>query len=153
MPHTCGACSMCCKLLRIKPLDKPENKWCTHCLVGKGCTIYETRPEPCRDFVCMYIQPGNEDIPEALRPDKCKVMFYRKVVTDGSLPSSAGPVAFGVIDPMYPDAYRKPLVWDVICSHVTAMGELYLICGGKVYRVGREHVGKTPPALIGCGTV
>jgi hypothetical protein len=31
---------MCCKVLPIAALEKPEQSWRTHCDIGKGCRIY-----------------------------------------------------------------------------------------------------------------
>ena len=43
---------------------------------GEGtCTIYERRPQdPCRNFVCGWLQPGNP-FPEDFRPDHLGVMI------------------------------------------------------------------------------
>ena len=46
---------MCCKLPPIAALGKPADRWCTHCRPGKGCTIYESRPQPCRSFGCSWL--------------------------------------------------------------------------------------------------
>jgi hypothetical protein len=53
--RSCGKCSMCCKLLHINELNKPANKWCSHCKPGQGCSIYETRPTICRTFGCGWL--------------------------------------------------------------------------------------------------
>ena len=53
--RACGDCTLCCKLLGIDELDKPAGQWCAHCAVGRGCAIYESRPEPCRTFLCGYL--------------------------------------------------------------------------------------------------
>jgi hypothetical protein len=52
--HACGACTMCCKVMAVDALPKPPQSWCPHCAIGKGCTIYETRPTECRTFDCVY---------------------------------------------------------------------------------------------------
>ncbi len=55
----CGECNLCCKVLRVvDPLvnfDKPANVWCPHVELGKGCTIYDTRPKPCQEFKCLWL--------------------------------------------------------------------------------------------------
>jgi Fe-S-cluster containining protein len=54
--RTCGDCSLCCKLAQVEVLDKPAGVWCRHCAPGRGgCTIYETRPETCRNWACSWI--------------------------------------------------------------------------------------------------
>jgi hypothetical protein len=54
--RSCGTCTMCCKVFRIPVLNKQEGKWCQHCAIGKGCGIYEDRPQQCRDFMCLWLQ-------------------------------------------------------------------------------------------------
>lgn len=51
----CGSCTLCCKVLAIGELEKPQNQWCVHCDVGKGCNIYESRPRECSGFFCGYL--------------------------------------------------------------------------------------------------
>jgi hypothetical protein len=38
-----------------------------------GCRIYQERPPVCRRFQCGWLQAPN--LPEALRPDRCGVLF------------------------------------------------------------------------------
>jgi hypothetical protein len=66
--HTCGSCSMCCKLLHIdeEELKKPQDKWCNHCRPGKGCSIYENRPPVCKDFACEWLI--DPDMPDFWKP-------------------------------------------------------------------------------------
>ncbi len=59
--------------MAVGQLDKPAGRWCVHIAQGRGCTAYEARPSSCRDFSCGWLmQPG---IPEALRPDRSKVIL------------------------------------------------------------------------------
>lgn len=51
----CGTCTLCCKVLSISELSKPQGQWCQHCAVGKGCRIYQSRPEECSTFHCGYL--------------------------------------------------------------------------------------------------
>jgi len=68
--RTCDGCTMCCKLLRVG--EKPALKWCEHCAIGKGCNIYDARPDECRTFHCGYLRM--EEIGEAWRPANCKMV-------------------------------------------------------------------------------
>lgn len=73
--RTCGGCTACCKTHQIEELQKPANQWCAHCVVGKGCGVYEERPPSCRDYACVWI-----NFPDALpeddqRPDRLGVVF------------------------------------------------------------------------------
>lgn len=75
--NACGSCTMCCKVMAITELEKPRDQWCKHVDKGVGCTIYETRPESCRGFECVWLQsqakPGYE-WDASLRPDRCHVV-------------------------------------------------------------------------------
>jgi hypothetical protein len=62
---------LCCTYLRIATPDGDDWKkpWitCKHCL-GRKCSIYEDRPEPCRAFECLWL--ADSFIPKKFRPDK-----------------------------------------------------------------------------------
>lgn len=74
--HNCDGCTACCKVLKIQELDKPGNTWCRHCKIGVGCGAYETRPEACRIYECVWLQTQRMGKPMALelRPDKSRVV-------------------------------------------------------------------------------
>lgn len=67
---------MCCTYLRIGAPDgsdwKKAWKTCKHCL-GRKCSIYVDRPEPCRDFKCLWL--ADAFIPKKFRPDKVKAFL------------------------------------------------------------------------------
>lgn len=71
--RTCGDCTLCCKILSVLDLEKPPMTWCEHCDIGKGCRIYDQRPESCQAFNCMWLI--NEWMPDEMRPDRCKIVF------------------------------------------------------------------------------
>ncbi|MCA3564025.1 MAG: hypothetical protein IOC90_06000 [Methylocystis sp.] len=54
----CGACTLCCKVYEVPSLNKPMNKWCSHCTPGRGCGIHATRPDHCRSFFCLWMTDG-----------------------------------------------------------------------------------------------
>jgi hypothetical protein len=96
-----GRCSACCKLPAAPPSPQiPGGKqpwqWCQNCDKGQGCRIYETRPQGCRDFMCLWkVMPT---FPEELRPDKCKVLWT--MTEDGRT---------AVATTEYPDALKSRL--------------------------------------------
>ena len=56
MPNReCGSCSLCCKVLDVKPLYKPAGQWCRHARPGQGCATHQLRPRACRDFSCLWL--------------------------------------------------------------------------------------------------
>lgn len=71
--RVCGECTMCCHYLNIPEVPSPPRETCKHC--DKGCTIYETRPQSCRGFSCLWL--AEPQIPDRLRPDICG-MFFEK---------------------------------------------------------------------------
>jgi hypothetical protein len=70
----CGGCTMCCKLLGIAEIEKPAGRWCSHCIPGRACKIYEDRPTECRTFHCIWIL--REDFGPEWRPDRSKFVVY-----------------------------------------------------------------------------
>ena len=61
----CGDCDMCCKWL-VNDVYGHLTTPASPChFLGKGCTIYEDRPNVCRDYYCGYIQ---NIIPEWMKP-------------------------------------------------------------------------------------
>jgi hypothetical protein len=90
----CGECTLCCKLMGVGELKKPAGTWCTHCT--GGCSIYETRPQECRDFVCAWLESHALD--ERWKPSRCKFVVF----------AEPGSVNLKVsVDPARPDAWRK----------------------------------------------
>ncbi len=83
--RSCGDCTLCCKLIGIPELEKPPGTWCLRCTIGKGCQIYDTRPEACRNFRCAWL--ADEDgvlFSEAERPDKTMLLTF--VYAHGAFP-------------------------------------------------------------------
>ncbi|MCW1383937.1 hypothetical protein OLX02_14030 [Novosphingobium sp. KCTC 2891] len=82
--RTCGPCMACC----IEPaipghgLDKPAGEACRNCLPQGGCGIYDTRPQPCREFFCLWRQVAFVD--EAWRPDVSGVLIAPSSQTGGT---------------------------------------------------------------------
>lgn len=72
--NKCGECTVCCTLSVVEEVDKKAGEDCKHCILKKGCGIYKTRPQVCKDFECAYLQSNT---PSELRPDKCGVMFVK----------------------------------------------------------------------------
>ncbi len=67
--RTCGGCTACCKTHAVFEIDKSPGRWCEHCNIGKGCRIYDTRPEKCREFRCEWLNGYGE------RPDRTKIVL------------------------------------------------------------------------------
>lgn len=66
--RSCGACTLCCTVLRVDELDKLGGTPCAYLRRGgDGCSIHERRPEICRAYRCHWLQGGLE---EDDRPDR-----------------------------------------------------------------------------------
>lgn len=92
----CGGCTLCCKVLGISALDKPQGRWCGHCAVGRGCKAYETRPTECRTFECLWLR--REHLGPEWRPDRAKFVMA---------PSADEAVLRIDVDPGSPDAWKR----------------------------------------------
>lgn len=53
--RSCGSCALCCKVYDVPAVPMTAGSWCPNCQPGKGCRIYEARPQQCRDFLCLWI--------------------------------------------------------------------------------------------------
>lgn len=52
--NECENCNLCCKLMAIAAIDKPENEYCQFISDGK-CSIHGiTQPVECKNFECFY---------------------------------------------------------------------------------------------------
>lgn len=67
--RACGACTLCCTVLRVDALRKLGGVPCRHLRESPegGCSIHATRPRICRAYRCLWLQGGLE---EADRPDR-----------------------------------------------------------------------------------
>lgn len=91
--RSCGTCTLCCRLPEIDEFSKPANEWCTNCVADQGCTIYEKRPQLCRDFLCFW-KTGERLGPE-WHPSIANMMIYGQ-----------GQQITVLVDPAYPAAWK-----------------------------------------------
>lgn len=91
MTNFCGTCTLCCKLMGVGGTPKGDTEsfrklqgvWCKHCTIGKGCNIYEKRPEECSAFECVWLSGKKEfaagkidtDPPDEMKPENCGVVI------------------------------------------------------------------------------
>ncbi|MES2984016.1 MAG: hypothetical protein V4735_02380 [Pseudomonadota bacterium] len=123
--RSCGDCAMCCKIPIIPELDKPYNTWCTHCSNHTNCSIYDTRPQRCRDFFCHFM---TSTLSEEWRPSKCRLIV------------TAHPDRVLVmVDPARPDAWRKEPYFSNI-THWSTQTSVYVMLGAVTYAVFPDHV-------------
>lgn len=98
----CGSCTACCTLLEVTDVGKSMNEWCRHCDAGKGCAIYEHRPQMCRSFSCAWLQ-GHLD--EEWFPEKAGMVVH--------FSQDAVNVQ---VDPEFPDRWRQEPYFSKLCE-------------------------------------
>jgi hypothetical protein len=121
---SCGSCTLCCKIMAVEAVQKPRNQWCTHCDKTKGCTIYETRPETCATFECLWLASQVTPVafgPE-LRPDRSKVVL---------VPAADESFLIAHEDPGYPGAARRGPMGAWIKRHFLSRGGKVVIANGN----------------------
>ena len=66
--RACGACSLCCTVLRVDELAKPGGTPCPKLRPDDPrCGVHASRPSICRRYRCLWLQGGLE---EEDRPDR-----------------------------------------------------------------------------------
>ena len=104
--RTCGKCSMCCHLLDIPELSKPANRWCEYCKPGHGgCGVYETRPEVCEKFKCLWLEGWLTQ--DYWQPQKARMVAFGS--TDDGVP-----VLKIQVDAQQPNRWREEPYWSQI---------------------------------------
>lgn len=124
----CGDCQACCKLLPTPEMGKPANTRCQHQRAGKGCVIYERRPESCRVFVCRWL--ADPETAGLKRPDRSHYVLDAMPDTvqlqdDATGALTTVPVIQIWVDPQYPHAHRDP----ALRAYLSRMAESFGIAG------------------------
>jgi uncharacterized protein len=112
----CGECSLCCKLLPIAVLDKQANLWCQHCKPGNGCSIYNTRPQVCRDYHCGWLLGVLND---NWYPTNCHMIV--------TLPYERHPACTVAVDPDHSDIWEQEPYLDDLKSMAAQYGFVQVV--------------------------
>lgn len=127
----CGTCTMCCKLIEISEINKPQNVWCAQCRPGKGCGIYATRPGECRQFHCGWLV--DRSLADEWRPDRAKFVITQEPGTRR---------IFIVCDTSAPGGWRREPFYSAIKSSLTRPGterqQIVVMTGRKVTLLVRQ---------------
>jgi hypothetical protein len=128
----CGSCTACCKELTIKhaELKKFAGELCQHCAVGQGCRIYETRPEVCRTWHCLWRSMSHLD--DSWRPDRIGIILSAESVPAGH--SETVGIKFSVTGA--PGVLRSEKVVSVICAAVENEIPTFISAAGKIGMAG-----------------
>jgi hypothetical protein len=126
--RSCGTCTLCCKALEVKVLNKPPGVWCAHCKPGSGCAIYSERPRECGDFFCDYLT--NPGLGEEWKP------IHSKIVVASELNGARIAV---YVDPQRPNAWKQEPYYSRLKQWAKAAvphrGQVLACVGGRTYVV------------------
>lgn len=103
----------------VNALKKPQYTPCTHC-VNQGCAIYQSRPEECQTYRCLWLVGEGE--PQH-RPDKLGVIVETSHLDLGTVKAPAV-----VVREVVPGACERSQVRDFI-------GAVAYKCQGLIYVV------------------
>jgi len=80
----CGDCTVCCVVptIDLPEIQKAAGVACRHC--SRGCVIYESRPNVCREFFCGWRQL--EELGDEWRPDRSGVFITLDNIAGAGLP-------------------------------------------------------------------
>jgi len=119
----CNGCGWCCKVFDITRTDgtiKPKNEWCENIAIGASgcsCSTYESRWQPCRDFVCLW---AGGAMPEEFSPNRVKAVVV--TTTDGR----------GIViheDPMQPGTHRRGKFGSAMQDVANTGVPVFVVCG------------------------
>jgi hypothetical protein len=111
----CGDCTLCCKLVPVKEIDKPANTRCKHQRQIKGCLVYHTNKMPfsCHIWNCRWLV--NDDTHNLARPDRSHfvidIMPDFVIALDGDKKIQIQVVQIWC-DANYRDAWKTPSMHD-----------------------------------------
>jgi hypothetical protein len=143
--RSCGTCTMCCKLFDIPEIPATAGKWCRHCAPGKGCRIYDARPETCRKFFCGWmVSPG---LGPEWKPDRCKVIMQLLAVEETFWINA-------YVDEKYPTAWQRSDIYNrlkQIAAANPATGETVKVV--VTIHIGRRRIVMLPDRDMDIGIV
>jgi hypothetical protein len=127
----CGTCTMCCKTMSVWEIEKPNGVWCKHVKNHQTCAIYETRPQSCRTFDCLWLRGIGT---EAMRPDRSRVVLVEAEDSNGG-----GTGLAAILDPTRPLAWQEPKMRAFLEDVRDRFGAVGLGLGAKkrVFRAGQ----------------
>lgn len=131
----CDTCRACCTPLGIPELDKPPGVTCKY-LVADGCSIYDKRPQDCRDYYCGWrLGVGHVDH----RPDRVGILLTAHQNIPGIIPDLLD-VTF-MAHEVWPDARKESNAQELLGT-IGSRGFLVFV-----------HYGEQQCQVVGPGSV
>lgn len=134
--HSCGACSLCCKVLQVPDIEKPARMICWWTTVHGGCARHrEKTTDPkllaCHQFKCLWLEsqerPGYE-LGRIMRPDQSHVVMGPQDREDNSL-------LYVHVDPDYPDAWTFDPIFSYLMDIVVRGGKVQMFVGDEKFEL------------------
>jgi hypothetical protein len=140
----CGACTVCCKVLRVdsKEFRKTSGVLCQHCREGAGCGIYDSRPPVCRDWHCGWrMLPYLSD---DWRPDRSGVLVDFMTEADilaNEIPPHYATKAIFKFLILSEDAIERPGFAEIVGGLVAEGTPTFLaLCGPAGYQQAKVFI-------------
>lgn len=110
MQRRCGSCTLCCKLLPVRELNKGAGERCKF-QRHTGCAIYARKPPACGLWSCMWLV--GTDMGDVPRPDRAHYVIdpmpdYIVIRDNATGEGEKVPIIQIWMDPKFPDAHRDP---------------------------------------------
>lgn len=130
--RSCNECTLCCKLLPVREINKPANKRCVHQRSIKGCSIYHSDkfPRSCALWSCVWLSDPHAK--GLARPDRSHYVidpspdFIEIDLRDGT-PMHRISVMQVWLDPKHPDAHRDPALRAYLLHRAEHYGQMAII--------------------------
>jgi len=126
--RNCDGCALCCMVLSIDEIDKPQGKWCPHCSTRSSCDIYPDRPKQCRDFYCGYLTIP--DLDDRWKPSRSKIILVAEL--DGARLAAH-------VQPSRPQAWREEPFYSQLkewaAMAAPEMGQIVVCVGRHAYLI------------------
>jgi len=132
---SCGGCTFCCKFMGVVELGKVDGVWCDHACYGKGCGIYESRPQSCRDFQCYYRFTQDSTNPQVKMPIEFRPDVSRVMIID-----MTDKVVCAKCDPAQPLAFKRQPMFTFLYQ-MAINRRVIVTAGRRVFEVLAPQVG------------
>lgn len=125
MNRVCGSCTLCCKLLPVREVNKGAGERCRH-QSSKGCAVYHKLgfPPSCAAWSCRWLI--DDDAAKLARPDRSHyvidMMFDLIGIRNEETGETQEMTALQIwVDPAFSEAWRDPALMQYADVHSIPM--------------------------------